>query len=419
TDGLEDTWELVDQGSLTALTGTVVVTYQGPEFIVTEGSNKTANVVLNGQPLNTVTVQVSRTSGDADITVSPSELIFTTATWSNVQTVTVSAAPDGDTLDSLATVRFTAPDFIGHTFTAQEYDTDTDRTPVVGSDPGATTLSVTSVELTGTLSNGFETATWICWGDNDAGMISPNDWDNAVYMGDIRDGGQFSTIVTGMKTNAIYWYRCYVTNAAGVGWSDAADMFCGTSVFGSDRYDDVHVGVNFVGSAGTNGTLEPSEVAGYIPQTNWNNMCAANQNDTLNSVIDSEGNVVTGMSVDTSVGAWDARSFSTASNEVSSHAKLFEGFLEDNEGAWATRIRVSDVPFANYDVIVYLNSENNGYGGIRLNGGGTEFYAYGGAYPLFTNYTVCDDTVSPANSEFNTVIFNNVTGSTLDIDMSR
>ncbi|OVE74913.1 hypothetical protein BVX97_06045, partial [bacterium E08(2017)] len=137
SDGLEDTWELVTYGSsLTASTGTVVATYQDAEFIVNEGANKTVDVVLNGQPLNTVTVQVARTSGDADITVSVPELVFTTSTWSNAQTVTISAAQDGDTLDSLATIEFTAPDFIKAQFTAQEYDDDKDRTPVVGNDPG-------------------------------------------------------------------------------------------------------------------------------------------------------------------------------------------------------------------------------------------------------------------------------------------
>ncbi|OVE76473.1 hypothetical protein BVX97_00860, partial [bacterium E08(2017)] len=48
-----------------------------------------------------------------------------------------------------------------------------------------------------------------------------------------------------------------------------------------------------------------------------------------------------------------------------------------------------------------------------------EYYALMGTYPLFSGYTVSDDTVSPASSEFNTVIFSNVTGDTLDIDMSR
>ncbi|OVE75464.1 hypothetical protein BVX97_04515 [bacterium E08(2017)] len=417
TDGLEDTWELVDQGSLTSLTGTVRVTYQDPEFIVTEGSTKTADVALNGRPLNTVTVQVARVSGDSDLSVSPSELIYTTSNWSNVQTVTIAAAQDADALDSLATIQFTAPNFLGDSFTAQEYDDDRDRTPVVGNDPGATSVSATSAELTGTLSNGFETATWICWGDTDAGTVSPNDWDNAVAMGNIRDGQQFSTTVSGLKTNAVYWYRCFVSNATGVGCSDATS-FSGTSVFISDKYKEFYVGVNFVGTAGAGGTLDPEDLAGYVAQTNWNNMCASSQNDTLNTIMDSEGNVIAGMSVDTSIGAWDSRETSTATNEWGPHTNLFEGFLGDNESAWAPRVAVTGIPFDTYDVYVYLNSENGGKGAVRLNGGGTEYYAQMGNNPLFTGYTVSEET-SSATGTYNTIVFSNVTGNMLDIDMLR
>ncbi|OVE75287.1 hypothetical protein BVX97_05140, partial [bacterium E08(2017)] len=183
SDGLEDTWELVTYGNLAASTGALEVTYQGSEFLVTEGSNKTADVVLNGCPMNTVTVQVARATGDSDISVSPSELVFTPANWSNAQTVTIAAAPDADALYGTATVQLTAPGFIGASFTAQEFDTDANLTPGVVNEPAATSLSATSAELSGTRIGGFAADAWICWGDTDGGTTSTGDWENVVSVG--------------------------------------------------------------------------------------------------------------------------------------------------------------------------------------------------------------------------------------------
>ncbi|OVE76401.1 hypothetical protein BVX97_01035 [bacterium E08(2017)] len=282
---------------------------------------------------------------------------------------------------------------------------------------GGTALSETSAQIAGILSDGGAADAWICWGNNDGGTVNTGDWDNVVSLGEVLQDEQFSTTASGLKTNTVYWYRCYVSNESGDDWSEAKS-FSGSSVFVSDKISFSYVGVNFVGSAGAGGTLDPQDLAGYVAQTNWNNMCASTQNDTLSTIMDSKGTILTGMSVDTSIGAWDSRSVSSANNEVSPHANLFEGFLEDNESAWATRIAVTGIPYDTYNVMVYLNSENNGSGAVRLNGAGTEYYAQMGTYPLFTGYTVSEET-STASGTYNTIIFSNVTGNVLNIDMYR
>ena len=63
---------------------------------VTEGSTATYSVSLATQPTGSVTVAVSRSSGDSDLTVLPASLTFTTMNWSQGQEVTVSAAEDND-----------------------------------------------------------------------------------------------------------------------------------------------------------------------------------------------------------------------------------------------------------------------------------------------------------------------------------
>ena len=70
-----------------------------------EGSEATYTVVLDTQPTGTVTVTPALATGsDADVTISPSSLRFTTSTWNRPQTVTVRAGQDLDQDPDAATV---------------------------------------------------------------------------------------------------------------------------------------------------------------------------------------------------------------------------------------------------------------------------------------------------------------------------
>ena len=69
--------------------------------------------MLDSQPTADVTVAVAKNGflglpGDADLTASPSSITFTTANWSDEQTVTISAAEDNDGLEGLATFTHSA-----------------------------------------------------------------------------------------------------------------------------------------------------------------------------------------------------------------------------------------------------------------------------------------------------------------------
>ena len=88
------------------------VTVSKSELDIDEGDDGTYTVVLGSEPTASVTVTPSRSSGDADVTVSGA-LTFTTADWDTARTVTVSAAQDLDAIDDTAV--------LGHAVSGGDY----------------------------------------------------------------------------------------------------------------------------------------------------------------------------------------------------------------------------------------------------------------------------------------------------------
>ena len=85
------------------------VTVTGSPLAVSEGSSNTYTLVLDTQPTGNVTVSITKQSGgDDNLTLSGSPLTFTTTNWNTAQTLTVSAAEDGDATSGSATFRHTA-----------------------------------------------------------------------------------------------------------------------------------------------------------------------------------------------------------------------------------------------------------------------------------------------------------------------
>ncbi|MCY3913487.1 MAG: fibronectin type III domain-containing protein, partial [Chloroflexi bacterium] len=73
---------------------------------IPEGQSRTYTVVLDTQPTGDVTVTIGGAAG-TDLSLNASTLTFTAVSWSAAQTVTVTAAPDGDTTDDPATLTHT------------------------------------------------------------------------------------------------------------------------------------------------------------------------------------------------------------------------------------------------------------------------------------------------------------------------
>ena len=110
---------------------------------IAEGGDGTYTVVLDSQPTGQVTVTPSRSSGDADISVSGA-LTFTADDWAAPKMVTVSAAHDLDAVDDAAV--------IGHTVSGADYGSVTAASVDVTADDDETassgaTLSVSPDEV--------------------------------------------------------------------------------------------------------------------------------------------------------------------------------------------------------------------------------------------------------------------------------
>ena len=83
------------------------VTLSATALSVPEDSSATYTLALRSRPSAPVTVGVT-VSGDADLTVTPLDLVFTPDNWNAPQTVTVWAAADADAVDGAAVVRHDA-----------------------------------------------------------------------------------------------------------------------------------------------------------------------------------------------------------------------------------------------------------------------------------------------------------------------
>jgi len=93
---------------------------------VPEGGTARFQVGLTEQPASNVTVTVVRSAGDTDLAVQAgSNLVFTTANWSQWQSVTLAAVVDADTLKGSATITCSAVGLANVVVTASELENGT------------------------------------------------------------------------------------------------------------------------------------------------------------------------------------------------------------------------------------------------------------------------------------------------------
>ena len=102
------TWGSPDPADVLLIEVSGIVAVDAPAMTVSdtalglvEGGSATYTVVLEAKPTADVTVDVT---GGGDVTVDPTSLTFTAATWDTAQTVTVTAAEDLDTVNDTQTI---------------------------------------------------------------------------------------------------------------------------------------------------------------------------------------------------------------------------------------------------------------------------------------------------------------------------
>ena len=104
---------------------TVNILTSADSISISEGETNTFQVKLSAQPTGNTSVTVARISGDSDITVSNgSSLTFTTSNWNTYQTVTLAAAEDADSVNSIAEIRCSSTGIANKDITITEADND-------------------------------------------------------------------------------------------------------------------------------------------------------------------------------------------------------------------------------------------------------------------------------------------------------
>ena len=126
---------------------TAGITVSPTMLTVPEGDTRTYTVALNTQPTGSVTVGIS--SNNTDVTVSSSSLTFTTGNWNTAQTITVTAAQDGDAANDTAVLTHTVSGGDYASVTASDVAVTVTDNDTAGVTVSPTTLTVTEEGTTG------------------------------------------------------------------------------------------------------------------------------------------------------------------------------------------------------------------------------------------------------------------------------
>ncbi|MEK7751401.1 MAG: hypothetical protein AAB654_05755, partial [Acidobacteriota bacterium] len=157
--------------------------------------------------------------------------------------------------------------------------------PTISNDGGASNVTSVSAYPRGDLTSiGSAAATvYVYWGPTDGGAVK-SAWSNAVNMG-VLPAGPFSCLASGLQPGSLYYYRCYASNSAAEAWAAASTNF--STLPGVP--DRKVLGINFY--TGTN-TLGSNDMAGVVPENNWNNAQSAwdgASHDFAGPVLDGDG----------------------------------------------------------------------------------------------------------------------------------
>jgi hypothetical protein len=150
------------------------------------------------------------------------------------------------------------------------------------------------------------------------------------------------------------------------------------------------LGLNFASDevAGTGSALAPTDVAGVVPQANWNNLVGANGTNVGSLVYDNAGtSTPSGVTVSwSSPNTW-ASTRGTSTNNMfpaGPNRQLMTGYIDTtDQAAGANSVTVNNIDDAiqapSYDVYVYFLSDSNANrgGGYTLNDGVSTVLKYG------------------------------------------
>lgn len=165
------------------------------------------------------------------------------------------------------------------------------------------------------------------------------------------------------------------------------------------------------------GTLAPSDVAGVQAVSNWNNSWPSNPTTDL---VDDTGSATTLDLAYSSFGQWSVTGSGPGMDaDGTFNRNLLNGYLNAGNAAWGpsitySRVELTQIPYAQYDVIVYFSSDVAGREGDVTDGISSYSFntvgpaSVGGANAIFaqtTDLSVSYTTVA------NYAIFSGLSGS--------
>lgn len=278
----------------------------------------------------------------------------------------------------------------------------------------ATDLAITGATLNAELLNNGAGAdssvVTFYWGTVDGGTDA-NLWENTVVAGTLTAPGLVSSDLTGLTGNVRYFYRSLSRNSAGDDWAPQ------TSDFLTLPPPVQALSLNFVRGSSGETALDPTDLAGFIPATNWNNSTTDNANGaTAFAMIDNLGVATTALATWQSGSA----SWSVATTGAGSAAdkKLMSGYLDqgaDGSGQIHT-ISVTGIPYPVYNVYLYHSSSGGPNRTARFQANGTDIFTRNldpaDTFNAFTNaqYETLDEAVLLENPAGNVVLWENLSG---------
>lgn len=172
------------------------------------------------------------------------------------------------------------------------------------------------------------------------------------------------------------------------------------------------IGINHKGSNSISVTLP----AGYIPQSNWNNI--EGSTGTASNLMDSDGALTTaGMQWESEMAAWSTNNPASSGNE-----QLMNGYLDAD--ARSSVITVSGIPYTTYNVLMYHESQNGDGRIASYELGGVTKYSrdYTGTFGIdytaffFDGFATQSEAEAASNSQGgNLILFENVNGSSFTL----
>ena len=181
------------------------------------------------------------------------------------------------------------------------------------------------------------------------------------------------------------------------------------------------ISVNFQGGQNPSTGPDVTSTAGYVPAANWNNATSVGQfpnSGTLSNLIDSNGNSTAADLSWQTFNTWDLANGDSNGTDQD----MMSGYL-DNFGASGASdfITISGLqPNKGYDIYVYFNRGSATYSGLSATDGisNNTYYGYdnGSSYATNGYLLSSDDNIGDGWTTANVFLFEDYTGSTLDID---